>query len=75
LRVPDSLLKCVGFIAHHSDDPEHLGTAFIVGVPGKFGNAYVHLVTAKHVAECVNGKPFMIGVISRTVRWGGLAAS
>jgi hypothetical protein len=62
MRVPDRLITCVGFISEHSSEPRYIGTAFIVGVPGRFGNAYVHAVTAKHVAECVNGKAFMIGV-------------
>jgi hypothetical protein len=62
LRVPDRLLSCVGFISRDSSEPQYIGTTFIVGVAGKWGNAYPHAVTAKHVAQCVDGKPFMIGV-------------
>jgi hypothetical protein len=33
-----------------------------VGVRGKYGNCYLHAVTARHVADCVNGSDFLIGV-------------
>jgi hypothetical protein len=62
MRIPDRILNCVGFISHGQEHPEYLGTTFIVGVPGKYGNAYLHAVTAKHVAECIDGGPFLIGV-------------
>jgi hypothetical protein len=62
LRIPDRMLSCVGFISHDDPRPKYLGTTFIVGIAGKFGNAYLHAVTAKHVAECVEGGPFLIGV-------------
>jgi hypothetical protein len=62
LRVPDRLVTCVGFISLAGSEPQYIGTTFIVGVAGKWGNAYPHAVTAKHVAEWVDGKPFMIGV-------------
>ena len=62
MRVPDRLLTCVGFITLDSSEPRYIGTTFIVGVAGKWGNAYPHAVTAKHVAECVDGKPYLIGV-------------
>lgn len=62
MRVPDRLLTCVGFISLASSEPCYIGTTFIVGVAGRWGNAYAHAVTAKHVAEYVNGKAFMIGV-------------
>ena len=62
MRFPDNLLKCVGFISEHHSEPQYLGTAFIVGVPGRSGHAYVHVVTAKHVAECVDGKRYVVGV-------------
>ena len=56
------MLTCVGFISLNNSEPQYLGTVFIVGVAGKWGNAYAHAVTAKHVAECVDGKPYLIGV-------------
>ncbi len=62
MRIPDRFLSCVGFISHDNPQPEYLGTTFIVGIAGKYGNAYLHAVTAKHVAECVEGGPFLIGV-------------
>ncbi len=62
MRIPDRLLNCVAFISHDDPTPEYIGTTFIVGVAGKFGNAYLHAVTAKHVAECVDGGPFLVGV-------------
>jgi hypothetical protein len=60
MRIPDRLLRCVGFVSRYEPDDEDGGsrlrfggTAFIVGVlmEGKLGLA--HLVTAKHVAEAI----------------------
>jgi hypothetical protein len=62
VRVPDSLLKCVGFISHENSKPEYFGTFFVVGVPGKHGNTFPHAITAKHVAEHVDAGPFFFGV-------------
>lgn len=62
MRVPDSLLNCVGFISHDRIRMRYIGTTFIVGVAGSLGNAYLHAVTAKHVAEEVQGRPFVIGL-------------
>lgn len=66
MRVPDRLLTSVGFISLAKPEPEYqpeyLGTAFYVGVAGKWGNAYVHAVTAKHVADCIAEKPYLIGL-------------
>ena len=41
-----------------------IGTAFFVGIPSrrKEGLSYIHLVTAKHVAERLANKPFLIRV-------------
>lgn len=61
MRVPDRLLNCVGFVSPPNSQT-YIGTTFIVGVKGKSGNAYLHAVTAKHVAEEVNGKNFLIGI-------------
>jgi len=64
LRVPDSLLSCVAFISRKNPELQldYIGTSFIVGVRGKWGNAYLHAVTAKHVAVCVEGAPAVMGV-------------
>ena len=62
MRVPDRFLTCVGFISHDNPEPRYLGTTFFVGIAGKYGNAYLHAVTARHVAENVEGGPFLIGV-------------
>jgi hypothetical protein len=62
VRVPDAFLKCVGFISHENPTPEYIGTFFVVGVAGKHGNTFPHAVTAKHVAENVDGGPFLFGV-------------
>jgi hypothetical protein len=52
----------VGFISHENPAPLYIGTFFVVGVPGKYGNTFPHAVTAKHVAENVDGGPFYFGV-------------
>jgi hypothetical protein len=75
LRVPDRLLTCVGFISLASSEPQYIGTAFIVGVAGRWGNAYTHAVTARHVAECVDGKPYMIGVNFKDGEMGWFGSS
>jgi hypothetical protein len=59
MRIPDRLLKCVGFVSRYEPDDEggsrlrFGGTAFIVGIlmDGKVGLA--HIVTARHVAESI----------------------
>jgi hypothetical protein len=66
MRVPDRIANCVGFISH--DIPENIrygGTAFLVGVKGAHGNAYLHLVTAQHVADKVDPGSFIVGMNSR----------
>jgi hypothetical protein len=62
VRVPDKLLKCVGFISAARQEPDYIGTMFIVGMAGKWGNAYQHAVTARHVARSLDGEPYMFGV-------------
>jgi hypothetical protein len=52
MRIPDRLTKCAGFISHDLPTLDFIGTVFIVGIhDGVVGNALLHLVTAKHVAE------------------------
>lgn len=62
MRIPDRLLNCVGFISLSDQATDYIGTAFIVAIAGKSGGAYLHAVTAKHVAEEVNEKDFLIGI-------------
>ena len=61
MRVPDNLLKCVGFVSLASDHPQYIGTTFIVDVPGKWGNAYPHAVTARHVATRLASRKYLLG--------------
>jgi hypothetical protein len=65
MRLPDQILNTVCFIAQDPSKIKYGGTGFIVAVRGAYGNAYLHLVTAKHVAEAVEGAPFAIGVNTR----------
>jgi hypothetical protein len=59
MRIPDELIKSVGFVSRYNPDAnggvslQFGGTAFIVGVriDDTFGLA--HLVTAKHVADAI----------------------
>ncbi|HSS97869.1 MAG TPA: hypothetical protein VLK33_12605, partial [Terriglobales bacterium] len=52
MRIPDQLTTCVGFISHDLPTLDFLGTVFVVGIhDGVRGQALLHLVTAKHVAE------------------------
>jgi hypothetical protein len=52
MRIPDRLIKCVGFVSHELPTLDFIGTVFIVGIhDGTPGNALLHIVTAKHVAE------------------------
>ena len=52
MRIPDRLVKCVGFISHDLPTLDFIGTVFIVGIhDGVVGQHLLHLVTAKHVAE------------------------
>ena len=59
MRIPDRLLKCVGFVSRYEPDIEggsHIrfgGTAFIVGVLMEGNVGLAHLVTARHVANAI----------------------
>jgi hypothetical protein len=75
LRIPPDLLKCVAFISHDNPALQYIGTAFIVGVAGKSGKVYPHAVTAKHVAECIDGGPFLIGVNFKDGKAGWLSSN
>lgn len=67
MRIPDQLIKCVGFISHHTPKLGYIGTVFIVAVRSADDpdGAYLHLVTAKHVAEYIDPGPFVIGMNAR----------
>jgi hypothetical protein len=63
MRIPDQVIKCVGFISHDQPSPDYLGTVFLVGVKSEVGEwGYCHLVTARHVAEMIDPGPFVIGM-------------
>jgi len=80
MRVSDRIRNCVGFLSHAVTNPKYIGTGFLVAIRGRFDNAYVHLVTAAHVAEVLdpgdwlfgmNGKPPLgkIWLQGGTVKW------
>lgn len=61
MRLPDQILRTVCFISRSTADIKYGGTGFVVAVKGDHGNAYLHLVTAKHIAEAFEGA-FVIGI-------------
>jgi len=61
MRVPDQIKKCVLFVGLPGmPDPEYRGTGFIVTVAGANQNHFAFMVTARHVAEHLEGKDFYI---------------
>ena len=54
MRIPDELIKCVGFISPLVQELNYVGTAFVVGVRMDATHGYAHLVTAKHVAAAID---------------------
>ena len=62
MRVPDRLLNCVGFISHDTPQITYGGTAFVVGIKSMLKGSYLHLVTARHVAEAIEHGPFIVGL-------------
>ncbi len=63
MRVPDVIRKCVGFIAvREASGLRHLGTGFIVSIPGAFGNQFGFLVTARHIAEKIESREWLLRV-------------
>lgn len=79
MRVPDEVRQCVVFIGLPINPPDggqalaFHGTAFFVSVPSESveGWQYVYLVTAKHVAVKLEGKPLLVRVNTK----GGGSAS
>jgi hypothetical protein len=62
MRVPDSLLNCVGFVSRDQDQPDYRASAFVVSVPHDAKSGYLHLVTAKHVAVQLQNGEAMIAL-------------
>ena len=62
MRLPDQILNTVCFIAHSTEEIKYGGTAFVVSIKGANDNAFLYLVTAKHVAEAIEDCPFIIGL-------------
>jgi hypothetical protein len=61
MRVPDQVSKCVLFVGLPELEPEpYRGTAYIVTVPGWNQNHFAFLVTARHVAERLQGENFYV---------------
>jgi hypothetical protein len=67
MRVPDEVLMCVAYLGLPTTDAEGRpamqpgATAFFVNMPSTVeGNTFVYLVTARHVAEKIQGREFML---------------
>ena len=61
MRVPDQIRNTVMFV-RGEDDEEYRGTAFIVTVPGVNDNHFGFTVTARHVAEHLQGKNYLVRI-------------
>lgn len=68
MRIPDRLLKTVGFVSRYQPDGEGGsyiqpgGTAFIVGVQMAENVVLAHIVTAKHVAKAIENDDGLIAM-------------
>lgn len=62
MRIPDDLVKCVGFVSPMAQELTFVGTAFIVGIQMDMTRGFAHLVTAKHVAEAIEPGETVIAV-------------
>src|SRR6266478_9332544 len=65
MRVPDLMLKSVGFLAEVSGGNafDVVATGFFVSMPAKdasVGGVFLSFITAKHVAEALRERPFVI---------------
>lgn len=61
MRVPDQVSKCVLFVGLPELDPDrYRGTSYIVTVTGRNNNHFAFMVTARHVAEELEGNDFYI---------------
>lgn len=64
MRVPDEILKSVVFIGTNDEpEPVYRGTGFLVSTPGAYGDvSWIFLVTARHIAERLEGSDFVVRV-------------
>jgi hypothetical protein len=62
MRFVDDIRKCVVFLAPFEGDgvPSYVGTGFFVECED-----WHYLVTARHMAECLENGPIVIGVNNR----------
>lgn len=65
MRLPDQVLHTVCFIAKSAAKDSYRATGFLASVAGAHGNAYLYLVTAKHVATSLATEPFIVGFNSK----------
>ena len=65
MRVPDSLIKCVGFVSPFGDEMTYGGTAFIVAIRMDATHVYAHLITAKHVADALEPGETVVAMNAR----------
>lgn len=79
MRVPDQVRECVTFVGRPYVTPsgqqsvQFGGTAFIVTMPSKaFPDRYnyIYLVTAKHVAENIQGREFVVTLNDKNGKGG-----
>ena len=61
MRVPDQIRNTVMFV-RAEDEEEYRGTAFIVTVPGANDNHFGFTVTARHVAEQLEGTNYSVRI-------------
>jgi hypothetical protein len=62
MRLPDKILNTACFFARDKTPVKYGGTGFVVGMQGVGNEAYLYLVTAKHVVEALGASSFLIGV-------------
>jgi hypothetical protein len=62
MRLPDTVLKTVGFLSASTTQVKYGGTGFVIATPRSDGGAFLHFVTAKHVADELGDAPFALGV-------------
>jgi hypothetical protein len=78
MRVPDEIRQCVVFVGLPVPRPNgqvalsFCGTAFFVAIPSVIipNDSYIYLVTAKHVAVALEGKPFLVRVNTKDGKSG-----
>jgi hypothetical protein len=68
MRIPDQLIKCVGFVSPLAQTLTFGGTAFVVGIRVDATHVYAHLVTAKHVADALEPGEVVIAMNAKDGR-------